>query len=483
MPPAWSPSWRSRRAPGDIWSPYQRLTVYRTADSIGIDANGVPHQGFFLDPKHTPYAFYTQIDRWFPGRTYNRVLVIGSGAGNDTAVALARGASHVDAVEIDPAILDIGRSLNPAQPYVDPRVTTYAQDGRAFLRNAAGRYDLVIYAVTDSLALVSNTANLRLESFLFTQEAFDEVRDHLTPDGVFVLYNYYREPWLVEKIAGMIGSSFGSPPIARLFPAGSGAGAVLAAGPAIAALDGEPPPGDGVDRLDGLTRPAPATDDWPFLYLREPTVAPFYLVALAIVLLLALATVVAVTRVRRIPLRRFSPHFFVLGIAFLLLETRSLATFSLLFGTTWTVNALVFFGILASVLAAIGVTAWLRPKRAGWIYAALFAFLVAGYLIPPESLLVDQPVLRYAIAVVLAFAPVFLANLVFTYSFRDTTSADMSFASNLLGAVVGGSLEYLALVTGYQALLLVVLGLYLLAYLLATRLRFLADRDLTSEAA
>ena len=253
---------------------------------------------------------------------------------------------------------------------------------------------------------------------------------------------------------------------------------MLAIGPGIAALNGAPPPGDTVDALNTAAPPRPATDDWPFLYLLEPGVAPFYLIALAIVLALAFAVVVATTRVRRIPLRRFSPHFFVLGVAFLLLETRSLATFSLLFGTTWIVNALVFFGILASVLAAIGVTAWLRPSQSRWIYGALFAFLVAGYLIPPESLLVDPPILRYGIAVFLAFAPVFLANLVFTYSFRDTDSADMAFASNLLGAVVGGSLEYLALVTGYQALLLVVLVLYGLAWVLATRVRRLADQDL-----
>ena len=463
----------------DTWSPYQRLTVYQTADnSIGIDANGVPHQGFSLDPNREPFAFYTQLDRWFPGQTYDRVLVIGAGAGNDTAVAIKRGANHIDSVEIDPAIVDISRRLNPAQPYANPDVSVSVQDGRAFLRNAQGQYDLIVYAVTDSLALVSNTANLRLESYLFTQQAFTEARDHLAPDGVLVLYNYYREPWIVEKLAGMLQASFGYPPIARLFPAGSGAGAVLAIGPGIAALNGAPPPGDTVDALNTAAPPRPATDDWPFLYLLEPGVAPFYLIALAIVLALAFAVVVATTRVRQIPLRRFSPHFFVLGVAFLLLETRSLATFSLLFGTTWIVNALVFFGILASVLAAIGVTAWLRPSQSRWIYGALFAFLVAGYLIPPESLLVDPPILRYGIAVFLAFAPVFLANLVFTYSFRDTDSADMAFASNLLGAVVGGSLEYLALVTGYQALLLVVLVLYGLAWVLATRVRRLADQDL-----
>jgi hypothetical protein len=70
---------------------------------------------------------------------------------------------------------------------------------------------------------------------------------------------------------------------------------------------------------------------------------------------------------------------------------------------------------------------------------------------------------------------VFFANLVFTYSFRDTASADMSFASNLLGAMAGGALEYVALLTGFRSLLLVVALLYGAAFLLAGRFRFLSD--------
>ena len=102
---------------------------------------------------------------------------------------------------------------------------------------------------------------------------------------------------------------------------------------------------------------------------------------------------------------------------------------------------------------------------------ALFVSIVVAYLLPPESLLFDPPWLRYLVAAALAFAPVFFANLVFSYSFRDTRTADMAFASNLLGAMVGGALEYLALVTGYQSLLLIVAGLYALAWLFATRVR------------
>jgi hypothetical protein len=65
----------------------------------------------------------------------------------------------------------------------------------------------------------------------------------------------------------------------------------------------------------------------------------------------------------------------------------------------------------------------------------------------------------------LAFAPIFCANVVFSHSFRDSLSADIAFASNLLGAMVGGMFEYVALAFGYQALLLLVLIFYGIAYL------------------
>lgn len=462
---------------GDIWSPYYRINTYRDAAGIErINVNGIPHQAMWrVDGGKEP--FYEQIFQWFPGRTYDNVLVVGAGSGTDTAIQLAHGAKHIDAVEIDPAIQKLGNDRHPDKPYSDPRVTRHNNDGRAFLRNSTDRYDLVVFALPDSLTLVSTTANVRLESFLFTEQAFASVRDHLAPGGIFVLYNYYRDPWLVAKLARQLQDAFGSPPLLRLY---GRVQAALANGPGVAALSGAQPPGDQTDAVPdvGTPAPRPATDDWPFLYLRQGFIAPYYIVALALVLLGALVAVAAAARVTGTSLRRFSPHFFVLGTAFLLLETRSLVSFSLLFGTTWLVNALAFFAILASVLLAIFVNARFPIRRPQLLYAGLFIALAIAFVLPPESLLIDPPALRYAIAAALAFAPVFFANLVFSYSFRDTATADMAFASNLLGAMVGGALEYLALITGYQMLLLVVAGLYALAYLFATRFRLLADREL-----
>jgi SAM-dependent methyltransferase len=469
----------SAATPGEIWSPYYRINTYRYSNGeLSINVNGIPHQA--LHPVDAPKEqFYDQLYKWFPGRTYNEVLIVGAGSGTDAAIALANGAGHVDAVEIDRAIQKLGIDFHPDAPYADPRVTRHENDGRAYLRGTDKQYDLVIFALPDSLTLVSTTANIRLESFLFTDEAFQSVRDHLSPDGVFVLYNYYREPWLISKLHSMLDETFDSPPILRTYEARK---AILAAGPLIDSLQGGPPPADSIDQLPSVGEPAPkeASDDWPFLYLRTPFIAPHYLLGLAFVFAIAVLGILGAARAGGTTIRRFSPHFFVLGAAFLLLETRSLVSFSLLFGSTWLVNALAFFAILASVLLAILVNARWRIRRPELLYGSLFVALAVAFTLPPESLLIDPPWLRYLLAGAVAFAPVFLANLVFTYSFRDTRTADMAFASNLLGAMVGGALEYVALLSGYRALLLVVAVLYALAWLFATRFRTLADVELAS---
>ncbi len=468
----------------DIWSPYYRINEYKDAGGVTqLTVDGIPHQA--LHPVGQPglEPFYNQIYNWFPGRTYPNVLIVGAGSGSDVAIAEAHGAGHIDAVEIDPKLLQIGEQQHPNQPYSDPRVTTYVNDGRAFLRTNDSKYDLVIFALPDSLTLVSQQSSVRLESFLFTLQAFQTVRDHLAPDGVFVLYNYYRDDWLVTKLASMLQSSFnGTQPLVRIY---NNTEAALADGPLVAQLPGGQPPGDTVSAIPdvGDPVPTPATDDWPFLYLRTPFVADYYIYALAIVLLGALVAVAAAARFTGTTIRKFSPHFFVLGVAFLLLNTRSVTSFSLLFGTTWIVNSLAFFGILCSVLLAILINYRFPIRRPTPFYIALFISILIAFIIPPESILLDPAWLRYLVAVVLAFAPIFFANLVFSYSFRESTMADMSFASNLLGAVVGGAIEYVALITGYQFLLIIVAVLYALAWLFATRLRLGQDKELVSDHA
>jgi hypothetical protein len=97
------------------------------------------------------------------------------------------------------------------------------------------------------------------------------------------------------------------------------------------------------------------------------------------------------------------------------------------------------------------------------------AALAVAWAVPAHSLLSLPVVPRFLAATAIAFAPVFIANLVFAERFRDAGSSAVAFGANLLGAMVGGLLEYTSLVLGYRALLLVTAVLYGVAFLLGRR--------------
>ena len=158
-----------------------------------------------------------------------------------------------------------------------------------------------------------------------------------------------------------------------------------------------------------------------------------------------------------------------MGMAFLLLETKNVVQFALLFGTTWFVNALVFISVLFSVLFAVELSQRVRLPKPKTLYFLLALSLAANWIIPTESLLSLSPVLRLLFAGTLAFLPIFLANLIFAERFGGEKDSTVAFGANILGAVLGGLLEYTALLIGYRSLIFVVAVAYALAFLADVR--------------
>jgi hypothetical protein len=119
------------------------------------------------------------------------------------------------------------------------------------------------------------------------------------------------------------------------------------------------------------------------------------------------------------------------------------------------------------------------------LYGLLAAALVLAYVVPQDAFLsIDFLPLRYGLASVVAFLPVFLANLVFAGSFKGTgPTADVAFASNLIGIMLGGMLEYASLLIGYRNLLLIVIAFYVLSALLLRRRIFRREPEPEAETA
>ena len=153
--------------------------------------------------------------------------------------------------------------------------------------------------------------------------------------------------------------------------------------------------------------------------------------------------------------------YFLMGAAFFLLETSNVVRLSILFGSTWSVNVLVFSAILVLVLLANLTRA--RTKRLGlrWVSLLLLVAVVIGYLVPTHALLaIGSPLVRAAAAGVIFLGPVYFAGLLFATLIENEQSFYQAYASNVLGAMVGGACEYLSIVVGFKVLVLLTLAIY-----------------------
>ena len=367
--------WSESLSSTDIWSPYYRISYTKAGDQYAVSVNGIPHQNII--PARKLQKVYSQPYLDDPGNSLNNVLIIGAGTGDDVANALLKGAKHIDAVEIDPELYQLGVRLNPDHPYQNPRVSVHINDGRAFLEQTHTKYDMILFALPDSLTLVAGQSSLRLESYLFTLQAVEAAKAHLNPgDGLFAMYNYYRTPWLRDRLANTLEVAFGHAPCADN------------EGFSLSMLSVTINPS--VMHCNSIwQRPAnvvpPATDDHPFVYLDGNSIPWLYRITLGLILLASIVLV----RPAAGPYRRMTGFIdlFFMGAAFMLLETKNIVQFALLFGTTWFVNALVTAGVLVAVYAAVEVSRHVVIRRPALLYAGLLAALVVAWAVPPESLL------------------------------------------------------------------------------------------------
>jgi SAM-dependent methyltransferase len=463
-----------------LWSPYYRIDItpkYADQDAqvqLGyeLSVNQAWHQrlwnlkpdfvkaNYNAAPEHfdvmqseydAPYAVAPRL---------KNVLIVGAGTGNDVAGALRAGADRVTAVEIDPLILRLGEELHPEGPYADPaRVTEVNQDARSFFRHDSGLYDLIVFGLLDSHTLFGTASSVRLDNFVYTQESLQETRELLASDGLLAL-SFGVPPeneWVGLRLYRTLTDVFGHAP--QVYEFGNhDIIFLMARDPLPQPLITDPrvtPRPDYAYRAD-LN---PVIDDWPYLYLQQRAIPTTYLIVLVGVVVISLLF----TR-RVLPdFRQFNLHFFLLGAAFFLLETKSITEMALLFGSTWMVNAAVIAAILLMIVFANLLVERFKWKNPTPFYVLLVAALIFDYFVPVSSFLGLPFAARIVLASLAQAAPLFFAGVIFAISFSQTNSIGIALGSNLIGSVLGGLAEYASLALGIRALYLLALGLYLLS--------------------
>jgi spermine/spermidine synthase len=462
----------------DVYSPYQILTVhpidhdqagavvevnhqyFQRIIDLGPHASSVPLVALARAHYDLPYVLK-------PAPT--NVLVVGSGTGNDVASALLHGAAHVDAVEIDPAILRLGELLHPDKPYASSRVTKHVQDARAFIRYSHEKYDLIVYGLLDSHTAMSGLSGVRLDSYVYTVEAFRETRARLKEDGVMSLCFATMTPGIRHKFNLMLTEAFdGQPPI--IYQSTYDTGYFFIEGKNIYDHPLQIPFGITLAHDPGEAGGVyadPSTDDWPFLYMAVRKYPLSYLVMIGLILASAVVYVTPVLKMSG----GFSGSCFLLGAGFMLLETKAITELALYYGSTWVVVGVVIIAIL--VMAFLGNLVVMRFPR-------LPLSLAYGLLLASLGLTLGAPSLDLSsqsvwggriLATGIVTLPLFFSGIVFSSEMNRTRSIAAAMGSNLLGAMAGGCLEYNSMYFGFHFLYVLAMAIYALAAITTWRAR------------
>jgi len=471
-----------------LWSPYQKLQVsplqrqpfskeYHVSVNnvnymllLDLSDRALQHFSGIVDLSKKKFSHY-DIPYLFK-RGAQDVLIVGAGGGNDAAGALRNGATRITAVEIDPGIYRIGRTLHPESPYSNPHVQMVIDDARSFFKRCNQRFDLMTFGLLDSHTLGSTLTNTRIDHYVYTEESFREAKALLKGDGVLTVTFEVPRVWVRERIRGLLRQAFGVEPLVfnnrpdrgvfgwggEMFVVSNDMTALqerIARDPSLRGFIAE-------HAIPSSGPATPTTDNWPYLYLERPHVPTLHLcLSITLLLLFVLARGFLMPKTRQM-----NWHFFFLGAAFLLLEFQNISKTTLLFGSTWLVNSFIISAILILILLANALSAVWKTANVRLLYGCLLASVVAAFLIPLSSFNALPYVARGLAASLFLNLPIFFAGLIFISSFKRAKQPDLALGSNLLGAGMGGILESLSFVTGINMLLIVVALLYFASLLL-----------------
>ena len=470
----------------DLHSPYQNVSVKFNNDQltpITVQSNNIWLQ--------TPIDLSNEINQkknagWhkfyiipFTSTNYDfkDILIVGSGTGNDVATAIRYSKGNIDSVEIDPLVANLGEKFHPENPYKNPRVKLIINDARNFIKEVDKKYDLIVYSVLDSHANLSSKGGVRLDSYVYTVESFYEARKKLKENGVMFLSFAVSTEQMGNKIFKMLKMNFDKEPkiLTRFhntddknFIEGIYSFVVSNNDLSLDLSKSNFVETNVFKDLKYYEDVDVSTDDWPFFYMSYRIYPVSYVVLISVIFLISWFFLKNLTKMS---LSKFSFPSFFLGVGFMLMETKGITELAKIYGSTWFVVSIVITAILSmAYLANLFIIKGIKISI-NQIYFFLILSLFLSYSVTFINFY-SYPIilLKFLIPIVLTF-PVFFSGLAFSKELVRYGSTANALSCNILGAIVGGLLEYNSMYFGFKFLYLLAIFFYLMAYISSSKLR------------
>ncbi|MCB0335084.1 MAG: hypothetical protein KDD62_02225 [Bdellovibrionales bacterium] len=466
-----------------FWTPYQKISVEQPAstdEDIVVYTNNFPYQAIQDNSRAARKDMQAELalSQYYIAASLHpspqQVMIVGAGTGNDIAGALRRTKAEITAVEIDPLIVRLGKRLHPETPYQSPRTSVTVDDARAIFQNGKrGNYDLLIMGLLDAHT-TPNLSNARLDNFVYTKEALTAAKGLLSSTGVLVLSFSPQRDFVAARLKQTLDEIFVKATRVVVVPRSTlGWGGVLFINGSEASisqvLDSNPTLKEFFEShrfdFDSSMSLSPTSDDWPYLYVERPSIPfLFILLGLVIVALWALTSYQFASRLVLPNLFvRENLYFFSLGAGFILMQVFVISKMSVIFGSTWFVNAIVISGMLITILLAniLVMSAKKLPLRMTLLSLVIVCL---GLGIIPFGAIFSLPYgMRILCCVAISGIPPLLSGIVFGAAFKAVKSPSQALGANLFGALIGSSLQLIVFYSGISSLAYLSAAVYLIA--------------------
>ncbi len=464
----------------DFYSPYQNISVMFSNSNVPLTIKS--SHIWFQTPLNLSNEYYRDQNKYWSSfysfpfnialKKPEKIMIVGSGSGNDVAAALRSDIKEIDAVEIDPVIAELGKKFHPENPYNSKNVNVYVNDARNSIKYAKDKYDLILYSVLDSHSNLSGKGGIRLDSFVYTLESFQEAKTKLKENGYLVLSFAISTKELGIKINKMLRQAFGKDVDPVIF------------GPYKQKVD------EFIEGIYIFVVPKNlkkfnfdndnffitdvfsdkeynkdidiSTDDWPFFYMSKKVYPTSYLL---VIFLIFISSLFMIKKTTSLKISNFSPTCFFLGAGFMLMETKGITEVAKIYGGTWIVISVIILVILfMAFLANLFIVKKVKLNELQ-IYTLLVLSIVFSYFSA------DLKIENYSLALALILnpliltVPVFFSGLAFSTELKKIKSSSVALSSNILGALFGGLVEYNSMYFGFKFLYLLAILIYISAFL------------------
>ena len=190
-----SPTIPFRHAPGlslnTRYEPPRQLAVFTDGDGLSVITR--------YDGRRERLAYLDDTSSALPYHLLQRprVLILGAGGGSDVLLALYHQAETIEAVELNPLMVDLVRNRNAdyaGRLYDNPAVQVVVAEARGYVTGSAKHYDLVHLALLDSFGATNAGVHALSESYIYTVEALQTYLEHLAPNGLLAITRWLKLP-------------------------------------------------------------------------------------------------------------------------------------------------------------------------------------------------------------------------------------------------------------------------------------------------